>query len=131
MRANGQEERFNRIIRDARSTKCHEENDNTWDAYVGDIELGINITINKLTGKSQLELLFGCRLVSASENVQADILTETSELISRDGLMQLKLNEFVNNRKLQKSNSINIERRQPLIMKVILSALSDLGVILV
>lgn len=58
-RANGQVERYNRTISDALSTKCHGKDENTWDDYVGDIQLGINTTMNKATGKSPSELLFG------------------------------------------------------------------------
>lgn len=91
-RANGQVERFNRTIADALSTKCHDKNDNIWDTYLGDIQLGINTTINKTTAKSPSELLFGCRLVNPSENVLSDILTETFERVSGNDLMQLRSN---------------------------------------
>ncbi|KAL0902042.1 hypothetical protein ABMA27_000009 [Loxostege sticticalis] len=89
-RANGQVERFNRTILDALSTKCHGKNENTWDEYVGDIQLGINTTVNKSTGKSPSELLFGCKLVTTSENMLGDVITETSQLVSGNELMRLR-----------------------------------------
>lgn len=89
-RANGQVERFNRTILDALSTKCHGKNENTWDEHVGDIQLGINTTINKSTGKSPSELLFGCKLVTTTENMLGDVITETSQLASGADLMQLR-----------------------------------------
>lgn len=90
-RANGQVERFNRTIIDALSTKCH-DNDNLWDEYVGDVQLGINTTINKTTGKSPSELLFGCRLTNAAENVLSDVIAETTERIDGDALLKLRSN---------------------------------------
>ncbi|XP_045456265.1 uncharacterized protein LOC123666103 [Melitaea cinxia] len=89
-RANGQVERFNRTISDALSTKCHGGNDSIWDEYIGDIQLGINTTVNKSTGKSPSELLFGCKLVSASENLLVDVIDETYERVTGDDLMQLR-----------------------------------------
>lgn len=89
-RANGQVERFNRTISDALSAKCHGGNDNIWDEYIGEVQLGINTTINKTTGKSPSELLFGCRLMNASENILADVITETTERIEGDALDRLR-----------------------------------------
>lgn len=89
-RANGQVERFNRTISDALSTKCHGKTENTWDEYIGDIQLGINTTINKTTGKSPSQLLFGCKLMTTSENMLSDVITETSQLVSGDDLMKLR-----------------------------------------
>lgn len=89
-RANGQVERFNRTISDALSTKCHGKNDNTWDEYIGDIQLGINTTVNKTTGKSASELLFGCKLVNATENILSDVINVTSQHVSGEVLTQLR-----------------------------------------
>lgn len=80
-RANGQVERYNRTISDALSTKCHGQTENSWNEYIGDIQLGINSTVNKTTGNTPSQLLFGCKLVSASENMLGDIITETSQLV--------------------------------------------------
>lgn len=89
-RANGQVERFNRTILDALSTKTHGKNDNTWDEYIGDIQLGINTTINKTTGKSPSELLFGCKLVTASENMLSEVIDEISERVDVENLVKLR-----------------------------------------
>lgn len=89
-RANGQVERFNRTISDALCTKCHGKSDNTWDEYIGDIQLGINTTVNKTTGKSASELLFGCKLVNASENILSDVINVTSQHVSGKELTHLR-----------------------------------------
>lgn len=111
-RANGQVERFNRTISDALCTKCHDKNDNTWDTYVGDIQLGLNTTINKSTGKSPSELLFGCRLVSPTENVLSDILTETTERVSGDELIQLRSSASDRINKNQEAAKMQFDKRR-------------------
>lgn len=89
-RANGQVERFNRTICDALSTRCHHKNDNLWDEYIGDIQLGINTTVNKTTKKSPSELLFGFRLMNGSESMLSDVINDISDRLSGDDLMQLR-----------------------------------------
>ncbi|XP_064075696.1 uncharacterized protein LOC135194311 [Vanessa tameamea] len=83
-------ERFNRTISDALSAKCHDGNDNIWDEFIGEVQLGINTTVNKTTGKSPSELLFGCRLMNAAENLLADVITDTTERIEGDALDRLR-----------------------------------------
>lgn len=111
-RANGQVERFNRTISDALSTKCHNKNENTWDLYLGDIQLGINTTINKTTGKSPSEILFGCKLVSPTENVLSDIITEVSERVSGDELMQLRSTAGDKIRKQQADSKVQFDKHR-------------------
>ena len=72
------------------STKCHGNNENTWDDYVGDIQLGINTTVSKATGKSPSELLFGFKLISTSENILGDAISNTTQRVSGNDLMQLR-----------------------------------------
>lgn len=73
-RANGQVERFNRTVLNALGARCHGEKENTWDEYVDEIQLSINTTINKSTGRSPSELLFECKLVSPCENIISDVI---------------------------------------------------------
>lgn len=89
-RANGQVERFNRTISDALGTKCHGKNDNTWDEYVDDVQLGINTTVNKSTGKSPSELLFGFKVASATENILNEVITETVERVDGENMIDLR-----------------------------------------
>ncbi|XP_022830961.1 uncharacterized protein K02A2.6-like [Spodoptera litura] len=89
-RANGQVERFNRTISEALSAKCHDKNDNTWDEYVSDVQLGLNTSVNKSTGKSPSELLFGYNVKTVSENILGDIINTTTDRISGDELINLR-----------------------------------------
>lgn len=119
-RANGQVERFNRTISDALSTKCHGETENSWDEYIGDIQLGINSTVNKTTGNTPSQLLFGCKLVSASENMLGDIITETSQLVKGDDLMQLRSNakDKIDKEQETAKKRFDKNRKQPKLYKV-------------
>lgn len=85
-RANGQIERYNRTILDALSTTSHGKGDNSWDEYVGDIQLGMNTTLNKATGKNPSELLFGFKVLNTSEN----IINEVINRVSDEDLVQLR-----------------------------------------
>ncbi|CAB3248007.1 unnamed protein product [Arctia plantaginis] len=110
-RANGQVERFNRTILDALGTKCHGKNDNLWDDYVGDIQLGLNTTVNKTTGKTPSELLFGCRLVSTSENILNDVVVEVTDRITGENLD--KIREETKNRIEDQQRNAGCERSVP------------------
>jgi hypothetical protein len=89
-RANGQVERFNRTILDALSTKCHGQDDKSWDEYIPDIQIGINTTIHKTTGKSPSELLFGYRLKSRTENVLSEVIDETLEIVRPENIEEVR-----------------------------------------
>ncbi|CAK1589624.1 unnamed protein product [Parnassius mnemosyne] len=89
-RANGQVERYNRTISDALSTKCHGKNDNTWDEYIADIQLGMNTTVNRATGKSPSELLFGYKLMNVSETILGDVISPTTEYTQGENLVEMR-----------------------------------------
>lgn len=81
-RANGQVERFNRTILDALATKTNSKDDRGWDEHVPDIQIGLNTTIHKTTGKSPSELLFGFNINSRTENVMNEVINETRGSVS-------------------------------------------------
>lgn len=76
-RANGQVERFNRTISDALSTRCYDKNDNSWDEYVSEVQLGLNTSVNKSTGRIPSEFLFVYKVKSVSENILSDLINPT------------------------------------------------------
>lgn len=59
-RANGQVERLNRTILSSLTAHMGEERKG-WEAYLPNVQLGINSTVSQGTGKSPLELLCGLR----------------------------------------------------------------------
>lgn len=73
-RANGQVERYNRTILAALAVKNHDCQENEWDKHLEDIQLGLNTTINKATGKSPSEVLFGLRLRTKGDGILASLL---------------------------------------------------------
>lgn len=72
-RANGQVERYNRTILDSLAAQNHGQDEKLWDDRLLQIQWGLNNTINKGTGKSPSEVLFGLRLTNTNEG---HILTE-------------------------------------------------------
>ena len=111
-RANGQVERFNRTVIDALGTRCHGEKENTWDEHLGEIQLGINTTVNKSTGKSPSELLFGCKLINTSENILNDIVCSTSNRISDNNLLNIRTEASKKMRKQQDLAKKNFDKHR-------------------
>lgn len=66
-RANGQVERYNRTLLEALTAKCATADEKKWDAYVPDVQLGLNTTLNKGIGKTPAQALFGTNLVGITE----------------------------------------------------------------
>lgn len=66
-RANGQVERYNRVILDALTAKCVQTAENKWDDHLPDVQWGINNTINKGINKTPAEALYGIRPKGHSE----------------------------------------------------------------
>ncbi|KAG7309482.1 hypothetical protein JYU34_005450 [Plutella xylostella] len=73
-RANGQVERYNRTILSSLATKNHNCQENEWDTHLEEIQLGLNTTINKGTGKSPSEVLFGFRLRTKGDGLVSSLL---------------------------------------------------------
>lgn len=89
-RANGQVERFNRSILEALSSKCSDKNDKNWDDHIWSIQLGLNTTVHKATGKSPVELLFGFRVNSGTENLLSDVIAETVDKTTPEQLDKIR-----------------------------------------
>lgn len=119
-RANGQVERFNRTVLDALGARCHGEKENTWDDYIGEIQLSLNTTINKSTGKSPSELLFGCRLVNPCENIINDVICSTNDRINGDDLSNVRSGASERVQKQQELAKKNFDRHRklPMIYKI-------------
>lgn len=76
-RANGQVERYNRTILGSLSTYTDKLGETKWDTELGNIQWGLNNTLNKGTGKTPAEALFGRNLTHSSENVMNEIFEDT------------------------------------------------------
>lgn len=82
-RANGQVERYNRTILDSIAAQNHGCDERLWDDRLLQVQWGLNNTINKGTGKSPSEVLFGLKLTNTNEG---HIISEIqSDIISNDG----------------------------------------------
>lgn len=67
-RANGQVERYNKVIVDSLTAKCVGTIDSKWDDHLPDVQWGINNTFNKGINKTPAEALFGMRQKGPSES---------------------------------------------------------------
>lgn len=78
-RANGQVERYNKVIVDSLTTKCVGSADNKWDDHLPEIQWGINNTFNKGIDKTPAEVLFGFRPKGSSDGKLVTAVVENGE----------------------------------------------------
>lgn len=86
-RANGQVERYNRTILDSLAAQNHGHDEKLWDDRLLQVQWGLNNTINKGTGKSPSEILFGLKLINTSEgHIMSEINSDLTNQIVEDVL---------------------------------------------
>lgn len=68
-RANGQVERYNRTVLAALTATTLGKQERLWDECVSEIQWGLNNTVNKGTGKTPAQALFGLQLIGTSDSV--------------------------------------------------------------
>lgn len=73
-RANGQVERYKKVIIDALTAKCIGSSDRKWDNHLPDIQWGINNTFNKGINKTPAEALLGIRPQGPSDSKVTSII---------------------------------------------------------
>lgn len=80
-RANGQIERYNRTILNSLAAMNHGMDEREWDTNVAKLQWSLNNTLNKSTGKSPAEVVFGQRTTCQAEGILKGAL-ETDAQIS-------------------------------------------------
>lgn len=101
-RANGQVERYNKIVVDALTAKTIGTAENKWDDHLPEVQWGINNTFNKGINRSPAEALFGKRLTGLSEG---RIISELGDDITR-------VNNNQNLDEIRAEISAHVEARQ-------------------
>lgn len=76
-RSNGQVERYNRTILDSLKALCIKHGEKNWDSLLGQIQWGLNNTIQKTTGKAPSEVLFGTYMNGEMKPVLNEIAEDT------------------------------------------------------
>lgn len=94
-RANGQIERYNRTILESLAATNHDQVERDWDVRVGKLQWSLNNMINKTTGKSPSEIVFGRRTICPGEgpilNELADLKDTSEPGPSRDAIRSAAL----------------------------------------
>lgn len=105
-RANGQVERYNRSILDSLTTMIQGEDERLWDEHLYNIQWGLNNTLNKSTGKTPAEVLFGLRLTGTNESeIQLAVQNVDSNLNDDNNLNDIRSaaqKKTIENQSLQK-----------------------------
>ncbi|CAH2103297.1 unnamed protein product [Euphydryas editha] len=79
-RANGQVERYNRTILDCLTAQNLRDNEKEWDNKIGKIQWGLNNTIQKTTGKTPAEIMFGTSMNSEVKPALNAVIKDTPEV---------------------------------------------------
>lgn len=88
-RANGQIERYNRTILNSLAAMNHGQDEKDWDSNVAKLQWSLNNTVNKSTGKTPAEIVFGQTTNSQSEGILKGAL-QTEEQISDSDRLEMR-----------------------------------------
>lgn len=78
-RANGQIERYNRTLVDALTSANHDRPDSEWDLIVPRVQWSLNNTLNKGTGKTPAEALFGVAPTGICDSLMNTVVSEAHQ----------------------------------------------------
>lgn len=78
-RSNGQVERYNRTILNSLKAQNLNLDERVWDEQVGRVQWGLNNTIQKSTGKTPSELMFGMQMNGEINSNLKEIILETQQ----------------------------------------------------
>lgn len=78
-RSNGQVERYNRSILNSLTAQNLDNDEKAWDEKVGVVQWGLNNTIQKTTGRTPAEVMFGTSINAELDPILNDIRRNTQE----------------------------------------------------
>lgn len=114
-RANGQVERLNRSILSALMTTTLEED--LWDQKVRQVQLALNNTVNKSTGKTPSQLMFGSEPRTGTDAILIDEVATTFELIENIIEERQKAAERIKVAQSQQKQYFDKKRKKPRVYK--------------
>lgn len=118
-RANGQVERLNRVIKNALLSYSPEEE--YWNKSLNKIQLSINSTISKTTGKTPTELLYGHRATMATEDLLLiEDIIEITPVIEDLVRLREEANTKMIKAQQRQNRYYNRRRKRPLKYEVLL-----------
>lgn len=79
--SNGQVERYNRTILDSLTAQNLNHNEREWDTKIGRIQWGLNNSLQKTTGRTPAEIMFGTQMASEIDPRLNEVRNATRELI--------------------------------------------------
>lgn len=110
-RANGQVERLNRSILSALLTTTLEEEN--WDGNVKRVQFAINNVVNKTTGKTPSELLFGFRPRGGSDLPLKDEIEQVTGMVMNLVEEREKVSEAITQQQERQKKNFDVRRKKP------------------
>lgn len=115
-RANGQVERYNKIVVDALTAKSIGTPDSRWDDHLPEVQWGINNTFNKGINCTPSEALFGIRPVGSNESrIMSELAKTNPEYTSKNNRMEIrqKINAHIDVSQQKQKEAFDKHRCRP------------------
>lgn len=112
-RANGQVERYNRTVLGALCSYVDKVGETKWDQELGRVQWGLNNTLNKGTGKTPSEALFGRNLNYAGENAFSEIFHETRSQEPNIEETRIEITKHIENDQIKQKLRFDKHRKNP------------------
>lgn len=112
-RANGQVERYNKIIVESLTAKNIGNPENKWDDHLPDVQWGLNNTFNKGINRTPAEALFGIRTTSSSERrVATEILDDIIDTSTKQSLSEIRSDVSAHSRSCQQAQKASFDKKR-------------------
>lgn len=114
-RANGQIERYNRTILESLAASNHGMDEREWDTHIQKVQWSLNNTLNRSTGTTASDIVFGRRTMNPSEGPILNAIQDTAQVRETEHSEQTNTDnqelETVRN-EIRRTAADNIEKSQ-------------------
>lgn len=110
-RANGQVERLNRTIKSALLAATSDEN--RWDDHIRQIQISINTTVSKTTGKTPTELLYGYKPRSGEDMPLLDEIAQIPAMLEDLPTLRREVSEKIAKEQARQKVHYDNRRKKP------------------
>ncbi|CAH2086559.1 unnamed protein product [Euphydryas editha] len=111
-RANGQVERYNRTVLSSLTACNLNKPEDLWDEFVSEIQWGLNNTVNKGTGKSPSQALFGLDLVGIPGSLLELNITDGTEKAIPVEKIRKEMTEYISENQEKQKEQFNKTRTE-------------------
>lgn len=108
--SNGQVERYNRTVLDSLTAQNLNSNEKEWDVKVGRVQWGLNNSIQKTTGRSPAEIMFGTQMTSEVDPRLNDVRQATRDQTDREVIRE-QVKDRIDEEQIKQKQHFDKKRR--------------------